>query len=49
LKKEGVGGRKEAREAGLKPGAAVVRGLRRRAGATISPFVKRKKGVGRRI
>jgi hypothetical protein len=38
------GGRKEAQEAGEKPGAAVVRGLRRRAGATVSPFVKKKTG-----
>jgi hypothetical protein len=39
---EGVGGRKEAQEAGEKPGAAMVRGLRRCAGATVSPFVKMK-------
>jgi hypothetical protein len=39
---EGVGGRKEAQEAGEKLGAAMVRGLRRRARATMSPFVKEK-------
>jgi hypothetical protein len=34
----------------MKPGAAVVRGLRRRAGATVSPFMKgKKKVIGRRI
>jgi hypothetical protein len=40
--REGVGGRKEAQEAGEKPVASVVRGLRRRAGATVSPFVEKK-------
>jgi hypothetical protein len=39
---EGVGRRKEAREAGKKLGAAVVRGLRRRAGTADSPCVKKK-------
>jgi hypothetical protein len=43
LKKEGgVGRRKEAQEAGKKPGAAVERGLRRRAGAAVLSYAKKK-------
>jgi hypothetical protein len=52
FKKEGgVGGRKEAQEAGKKLGAAVVRGLQRCAGVAVSPFMKKKtegEGEGRK-